>query len=59
VLVEVGSNADELAAMLLQGGVSVQSGVPFGAPTSLRVTAGSAAQLDRLDAALGTALDTR
>jgi histidinol-phosphate aminotransferase len=52
VLVDVGSAVDALAAKLLQGGVSVQSGVPFGAPTSLRVTAGSAAELERLDAAL-------
>jgi len=55
VLVDVGADADEVAATLLRGGVSVQSGVPFGAPTSLRITAGSAAELERLDAALGEA----
>jgi histidinol-phosphate aminotransferase len=55
VLVDVGADADELAARLLRGGVSVQSGVPFGAPTSLRIGAGSAAELARLDAALDQA----
>jgi len=52
VLVEVGSGADELAATLRRSGASVQSGVPFGAPTSLRITAGSVAELERLAAAL-------
>ena len=60
VLLDVGADADEVAARLLQGGVSVQSGVPFGAPTSLRITAGSAAELELLDAALGgSGLGTR
>ena len=52
VLVDVGVDADELVATLLRCGVSVQSGVPFGAPTSLRITAASAADLGLLDAAL-------
>ena len=33
-----------------RAGVSVQSGTPFGAPTSLRIGAGSAADLELLDA---------
>ena len=52
VLVDVSSDADEAAAALLRHGVAVQSGAPFGAPTSLRIGAGSAAELERLDAAL-------
>ena len=52
VLVDVGGDADEVAAALLRAGVSVQSGVPFGAPTSLRIGAGSPADLALLDAAL-------
>ena len=40
---------------LLRHGVAVQSGVPFGAPTSLRIGAGSTAELALLDAALGSA----
>lgn len=52
VLVDIRDDPDELAAMLLRGGVSVQSGVPFGAPNSLRITAGSAAELGLLDTAL-------
>ena len=43
-----------LAAALLAHGVAVQSGVPFGAPTSVRIGAGSAADLALLDAALGS-----
>ena len=54
VLVDVGRDADEVALALLRHGVSVQSGVPFGAPTSLRIGAGSAADLVLLDAALGS-----
>ena len=50
VLVDVGADADALAAALLAAGVSVQSGTPFGAPTSLRIGAGSAADLELLDA---------
>jgi histidinol-phosphate aminotransferase len=56
VLVEVGVNADELAAALLRDGIAVQSGAPFGAPTSLRIGAGSSAQLALLDAALAAAV---
>jgi histidinol-phosphate aminotransferase len=52
VLVDVGSDADAAAAALFQAGVSVQSGAPFGAPTSLRIGAGSPADLALLDAAL-------
>jgi len=55
VLVDVGVDADELAATLLGGRVSVQSGVPFGAPGSLRIGAGSAADLALLDGALAGA----
>lgn len=55
VLVDVGTDADELAATLLRHGVAVQSGVPFGAPASLRIGAGSPADLALLDAALGRA----
>ena len=49
------SDADEAAAALLRHGVAVQSGAPFGAPTSLRIGAGSPAELERLDAALRAA----
>ena len=55
VLVDVASDADAVAAALLAAGVGVQSGAPFGAPTSLRIGAGSAAELERLDAALRAA----
>ena len=55
VLVDVGEDANEAAAALLRAGVSVQSGVPFGAPTSLRIGAGSPADLALLDAALAAA----
>ena len=55
VLVEVGADADAITASLLAAGVSVQSGTPFGAPTSLRIGAGSAADLELLDAALAAA----
>jgi len=55
VLIDVGTDADEAAATLLRCGVSVQSCVSFGAPTSLRITAGSAAELTLLDSALGAA----
>jgi len=52
VLVDVGSDADAAATALLAHGVAVQSGAPFGAPTSLRIGAGSTADMKRLDAAL-------
>jgi len=55
VLVDIGRNADEATRALLRAGVSVQSGVPFGAPTSLRIGAGSTDDLALLDAALRTA----
>lgn len=54
VLIEVGADADELAAALLREGVAVQSGTPFGAPTSLRIGAGSSADIALLDAALAS-----
>ena len=54
VLVDVGTDADALAAALLSHGVAVQSGVPFGAPTSVRIGTGSAGDLELLDAALGS-----
>jgi histidinol-phosphate aminotransferase len=56
VLVEVGADADELAAALLRHGVAVQSGTPFGAATALRIGAGSRADLALLDAALAAVL---
>jgi histidinol-phosphate aminotransferase len=54
VLVDLGAgaDADAAAAALLGAGISVQSGTPFGAPTSLRIGAGSAADLALLDKAL-------
>ncbi len=52
VLVDVGVDADDLAAALLRRGVAVQSGAPFGAATALRIGAGSDASLALLDAAL-------
>jgi histidinol-phosphate aminotransferase len=55
VLVDVGADPNELATTLLGHGVAVQSGVPFGAPGSLRIGAGSAADLALLDAALAAA----
>jgi histidinol-phosphate aminotransferase len=55
VLVDVGEDADAVAAALVRAGVCVQSGVPFGAPTSLRIGAGSPADLALLDAALADA----
>ena len=56
VLVDVGVDADALAATLLEHHVAVQAGAPFGAPTALRIGAGSAADLEHLDMALGVAL---
>ncbi len=52
VLVEVGDRADGLARELLARGVIVQHGAPFGAPGALRVSAGGADDLARLEAAL-------
>lgn len=52
VLIDVGRDADEAAAALLRLGVAVQSGAPFGAPTCLRVTAGTSEELSALAAAL-------
>ena len=55
VLVDVGDDADRLTAELLARRVAVQAGRPFGAPTAVRIGAGSAADLALLDAALGSA----
>lgn len=52
VLVDLGRDPREVVGALLEAGVAVQSGVPFGAPTSIRIGAGSAAELDLLDRAL-------
>ena len=56
VLVDVGADADRLAAELLARRVAVQAGAPFGAPTAVRIGVGSAADLALLDAALGAVL---
>ncbi len=58
VLVDVGADAERLADALLGHHVVVQVGGPFGAPTALRIGAGPAADLRRLDLALGAALET-
>ncbi len=58
VLVDVGADAESLADALLGHHVAVQVGGPFGAPTALRIGAGSASDLGRLDLALGAALAT-
>ena len=52
VFVDVGIDAGEAGAELLDNGVSVQTGTPYGAPTALRISAGSASELALLDAAL-------
>ena len=59
VLVDVGNDAGRLAAKLLEQRVAVQAGEVFGAPTALRIGAGSDADLALLDAALGVVLDNR
>ncbi len=56
VLVDVGADAVRLADELLARHVAVQAGGPFGAPSALRIGAGSAADLALLDSALGAAL---
>ena len=56
VFVDVGDDAGRLADELLARHVAVQSGSPFGAPTALRIGAGSDRDLAMLDAALGDAL---
>ena len=56
VLVDVGASAGRLADELLARHVAVQAGGPFGAPTALRIGAGSAADIRALDAALDGAL---
>lgn len=55
VLVDVGRDPHEAVEAMLRAGVAVQSGVPFGAPTSVRIGAGSASELELLDDALGAA----
>jgi histidinol-phosphate aminotransferase len=57
VLVDVGGEADRLAADLRVRHVAVQGGAPFGAPSALRISAGSATELASLDAALRDVLD--
>jgi histidinol-phosphate aminotransferase len=56
VFVEVGEGAEQLADALLARHVAVQTGAPFGAPTALRIGAGSMRDLAMLDAALADAL---
>ncbi len=56
VLVDVEVESEALADALLGHHVAVQAGAPFGAPTALRIGAGSAADLERLDVALGATL---
>ena len=50
VLARVGERADEVAAALERVGVIVQNGAPFGAAGTLRITAGTADDLEVLDA---------
>jgi len=57
VLVDVGADTGRLADQLLARHVAVQAGAPFGAPTALRIGAGSPADLALLDAALHEVLD--
>jgi histidinol-phosphate aminotransferase len=57
VLVDVGNGADDIAAALLARRVAVQTGAPFGAPTAIRIGAGSPADLTVLDRALHDVLD--
>lgn len=52
VLVDVGVDADALAGSLRGRGVAVQSGGPFGAPTAVRIGAGTRADLEILGAVL-------
>ncbi|MFN8223883.1 MAG: histidinol-phosphate transaminase [Gaiellales bacterium] len=53
VLARIGPDAEPLGEALLERGIIVQSGAPFGAEGTLRITAGS----ERDRAALETALD--
>ena len=52
VLVDLGNDAADLTDELLALHVAIQAGAPFGAPTAIRVGAGSAADLALLDRAL-------
>ena len=52
VLAQVGDGADGLGQELLSHGIVVQSGTPFGAAGTLRITAGAARDRQALDAAL-------
>lgn len=52
VLVDLGADVGRLADELLTRRVAVQAGAPFGAPTALRIGAGSPSDLALLDAAL-------
>ena len=58
VLAQVGSEADALGEALLERGIVVQSGAPFGAAGTVRITAGSPHDRQALDVAL-TALRSR
>ena len=55
VLVEVGAAVEDLVSTLLRAGVAVQSGAPVGAPSAVRISTGSHADVARLDAALADA----
>ena len=53
LFVDVGTDAEELNEALLHRGVIVRPMGSFGAPTALRITAGTAEEIAFLDAALG------
>lgn len=59
VLADVGERADALVTALLRQGVVVQPGEPFGAPTAVRVTAGTPDELALLAERLPVALAAR
>ncbi len=52
VLARVGADATRVAAALEALGIMVQNGAPFGAPGTLRITAGTSDDLEALDSAL-------
>ncbi len=54
--VDTGSNADELFNRLLREGVIVRPLAGFGSPTAIRISVGTAEELDLFGAALGRAL---
>jgi len=53
LFVDVGTDAGAFNDALLQRGVIVRPMGSFGAPTALRVTAGTLDEIDFLDAAIG------